>query len=453
MKSFLKIGSMVLVFLMCISFFAGCRKSGTSSDNSATNQATDNNGTKNENSKMKVKYMISRSMDDPLAKTAKSIFDDYKKENPDFSYEFESIADRPAYLQKIKTLVASSEMPDWFEVDADAYTRQLAEKGLLTDMGKAFDEMGLTDKFQAAALNYQKFDDGSLYLMPMAYNIEMFWYNKSLFEQAGIAETPKTFDEFMADCETLKQKGITPITVCGRDKWPLIRYIAYLPFRNAGNDYIEKLKKGEASLADPIGQEACNFVRDLGTKGYFEKGFANVDYSASRDLFLGGKAAMWYIGTWELSSFLDENLPDDMKGKVDYFSLPMTANAKTKQNDIWAHSGIGTAVNSAKYNDSMKNLIKFYYDKYANVAMDVGGFFPPVKVDLKPDAPELYKKVSNDMNNVGDFAYCWDVRFDPVTNELFGNEIISLAMGAEKPEEFAKKIDASLKENGPKFFK
>lgn len=51
------------------------------------------------------------------------------------------------------------------------------------------------------------------------------------------------------------------------------------------------------------------------------------------------------------------------------------------------------------------------------------------------------------------YAVPWDTRFDPATNELIGNEISALVLGASSPEEFAKKMDAAIKENAPKYFK
>ena len=50
------------------------------------------------------------------------------------------------------------------------------------------------------------------------YGVQMFpwvvgfFYNKDLFEQAGIQETPETWEDFMTDCEKLKKKKINAVT-------------------------------------------------------------------------------------------------------------------------------------------------------------------------------------------------------------------------------------------------
>lgn len=245
---------------------------------------------------------------------------------------------------------------------------------------------------------------------------------------------------------------MTPIALTGREAWPIIRYISFVPFRLAGNEYIESLKKGKASMLDPVGMAGINFVAELGTKGYFQEGFATTDYPTAKDLFLSGKAAIWYIGTWEAGNLIEEKLPQNMKGNLDYFKLPMTENTVTRPNDYWAHSGIGLAFSAKGFDNRVKAFFKYFIPKYLSRAVDYG-YFPPGKFTLRSDAPALYKRIAADMLNVGQYAMCWDVRMDPVTTDLLGTEINALAQGIQKPQDFAKEIDNSVKENAPKFFK
>ena len=61
-----------------------------------------------------------------------------------------------------------------------------------------------------------------------------FWYNKDQFDKAGITAPPATWDEFLADVAELKDAGITPIALGGKDKWPGMFWWAYLAVRNCG---------------------------------------------------------------------------------------------------------------------------------------------------------------------------------------------------------------------------
>ena len=44
-----------------------------------------------------------------------------------------------------------------------------------------------------------------------------------------------------------------------------------------------------------------NLLSDLGTKGYFEPGFASVDFTSACNLFFGGSGAIFYTGSGQIS--------------------------------------------------------------------------------------------------------------------------------------------------------
>lgn len=49
--------------------------------------------------------------------------------------------------------------------------------------------------------------------IPYQPNVFGFFYNKDLFEQAGIEAEPATWEEFLDVCGKLKDAGITPMTM------------------------------------------------------------------------------------------------------------------------------------------------------------------------------------------------------------------------------------------------
>mgnify|MGYP002241532661 CR=1 FL=1 len=77
----------------------------------------------------------------------------------------------------------------------------------------------------------------------------------------------------MAGClQDLKDNGITPISVDGIDRWPVQRYIAMMPFRMTGNEYIISLRDGKASMGDETGRQAVEFLQEIGQ--YFNEASA-----------------------------------------------------------------------------------------------------------------------------------------------------------------------------------
>ena len=76
--------------------------------------------------------------------------------------------------------------------------------------------------------------DGKNYGVPFDLGLVGFWYNTEAFEEAGITAPPATWDEFLTTVQTLKDKGITPIALAGKDTWTGAFYWAYLAVRNCG---------------------------------------------------------------------------------------------------------------------------------------------------------------------------------------------------------------------------
>ncbi|MEK5491481.1 extracellular solute-binding protein [Paenibacillus sp. FSL R7-0297] len=449
MKRYVKWLTLSLSLVVLASMVSACggknTNNGASETGSANPQKVD---------KKTYKWFVARGVDSPPAVTVKEIADEFSRTHPEFELVLEGTGDRPSYLQKLRTLIASNEMPAMFDTDPDAYASKLVEQGKLVDMKKLLEELGKYEDFRPVALQYQQFADGSMYTFPLEYGIEVFWYNIKMFKDLGL-EPPKTFDEFMEVAEKLKQSGVTPIAVDGKDKWPVLRYLAYKPFRMTGNDFIENVKQGKASFKDPAGMEGIKFVHDLGTKGYFQQGFTATDYTAARDLYLSGKAGMYYMGSWETMNFVNDKVSAEMKDNIGFFRLPMMEGATTADNDYFINSGIGVAFNQETFDDTMKEFVKFLLEQYPKAYTEKGQFSPfNYSLDQEQGMPELFYKIQDEIAKSGNvFAVPWDTRLDPATNELLGNELNALALGAHTPEEFAELMDQAIKENAPKYFK
>ena len=184
-----------------------------------------------------------------------------KKITPDFEFNVESIADRETYLQKIKILASSNELPDWFDADPEAFFEGLCKKDLIYSVDDLYDELGIKDKFFDIALNYPKLSGGSNYLMTWQGNVEYFWYHKDMFEKAGITETPQTLEDLLDVCKKLKDAGMTPISAGNYDM--IMRYPAFKAFRLEGNDFIDNARMGKEKFNSETGIATAQYTQDI----------------------------------------------------------------------------------------------------------------------------------------------------------------------------------------------
>lgn len=386
-------------------------------------------------------YMSAHSVNDSFVKTLQSLVDGYKRDHPDFDLVIETAADRDAFNSKLRILASSDQIPDWFDADPEPFFRQIVEQGKVIDVAKLYEDLGISDRFYPISLSYPKWDDGALSLITWQANAEYFWYNKDLFAKAGV-EPPKTIDDLLAVLAKLKEAGITPISIDGKDYWPAMRYLAIPPFRAEGNAFIDKLKAGEAKMSDPTGIAVAKFLQTLGEK-YFQQGFSSTDYTAALDLFTSGQAAVYYMGTWELPSFLGEN--GDLKPNIGYFTMPIGSDKDASPPMDWfAVSGIGTAVLKTADTPEMRDFLKYLFANYADKALYEGHYLPSIVPTFKPDLPPIYKRILDDIAGVKTFAKVWDVQLDPSTVDTMGREDTNLALGQTTPEDYAAAIDQSI---------
>lgn len=399
-----------------------------------------------------ISWLLSRPANGSVITVMTNIANEYAKTHPGFALKFITTPDRPSYIQKYETLAAANRLPELFDTDATPFAEKLARQGKLLSVDKLLTNLGLEKNYRPNALNYQRFDDGSLYMVPMQFELEFIWYNKALLQKAGVP-VPQSLDQIPAMCTALRKAGVTPIALDGQDQWPLERYVAYQPFRVAGPGYVKKLKTGAAKLSDPAGQKAVTWMSQLGSAKCFQDGFSSQGYSDAQALFTSGKAAMYNIGTWELSSLATTKLDPSVRRNVNYVTLPTVAKSATAPNEYVATSGIGMAVNAKTFDPLVQDFLKFALTKYPAEYAATGSLSPTTNVTtaIPADATPLYKKAVAQANDLGsNIALPWDTQLDPTSNTRLQQELVLLAQSNVTPADFTKTMDATIAQNAPK---
>lgn len=370
----------------------------------------------------------------------------YKELHPNFNMEIEYIPERSAFLQKIKILGANDELPDWFNADPDNYIEELANAGKLVDMEALYEELGVNDKFYNISKDYARLNDGRLYLMTMQCNAEYFFYNKEIFAAAGVEKVPETIDEFLEVCEKIYQAGYTPLTIGDVTGGMFMRYMAFIPFRMTGNDFIEQACAGTAKFSDEPGKLAAEFMSKIGK--YMPEGFTTSDYDTFVNLFASGECAMMYNGTWVLESVVDENM--NLRDEFGIFTMPTyTENDVTGASDYFANSGIGVAIRQDSMCDEMKDFMKFFFEKFPDVMLSKYSCIPSLAPsdEVLAAAPEIYQRVIKDATEVNTFSKCWDVVIDTASLDTLNSETVNLALGVITPDEWCAIMDETVAQN------
>ncbi|SFB04104.1 raffinose/stachyose/melibiose transport system substrate-binding protein [Cohnella sp. OV330] len=254
------------------------------------------------------------------------------KEMPNVELELEIQAQDDG--QKLKTYAATGNLPDIFNTGLDQINVFRKSNNIL-QLDEYVDKFGFKDKMQPSTLNTLYTDDQHVYAFPYAGNeFMLIFYNKELFQQNGL-EVPKTFDDLKKAVDTFKGKGITPMSIFAKEKWPDVGFYDMFATRyNTGG--ISALDKGTAKITDPGYKEAAQNIIDLVKAGLLAKGSTNMNYDQAAALFHEGKAAMFINGQWEI-----EASTKALGDKAGYMYYP-ASDAATYEKNKFAFSGGGT---------------------------------------------------------------------------------------------------------------
>lgn len=141
--------------------------------------------------------------------------------------------------------------------------------------------------------------DGTLYGIPNEINVYALNYNKRLFEEAGIAEAPKTWDEFLAAAEKLTDtsKGQQGFGLINSWAAGVLHPFSSLLVSNGGDLVVD----GKPVLDSQQATETFELYETLVTSGYSDPNMAMADANTTGpflDSFVSGKTGMIIMANW-----------------------------------------------------------------------------------------------------------------------------------------------------------
>jgi len=153
-------------------------------------------------------------MDQHMQKVKK----EYEKAHPGFKVELEPIqADENSYYTKLNLMSrSSSTAPDVLYEDTFLVNSDISA-GYLAPLDGYLSKWADWNQFTPAAKTAGKGADGKTYGVPMGTDTRGLYYNKQLFQKAGLPTDwqPKSWDDILAAARTIKQKlpGVTPFNI------------------------------------------------------------------------------------------------------------------------------------------------------------------------------------------------------------------------------------------------
>lgn len=364
----------------------------------------------------------------------------YQEEvNPNFEFEFELVASNDL-TTKVATLIASNDLPDAFAYVAGQPLTELINADKVVNISEQLETLGVSDQIEDGAVTLLKglSNTDSIYDLPLGLNIEGFWYNKAVFEEAGVA-VPATWDELTKACDTLLAKGIQPISVGGADKWPLSRLVNAYVIRTMGVDAMTKATQGELAFTDPKFIAAAQVIADMADKGYFGEGVTTVDQTTAGNMTLAGESAMCYNGSWFTEDITGENNPAGEEG-IGYFSIPVVDPAVGALTEVPMNCGNILALSKDKYDDATAGWLKYFVEHAGDYAMKEMGSVKGYKYTVEGDLSPINTVVVDTIGSVTNAATWFEAMMNNETKSAAQDNAQTLVNGEMSAEEYMKSV-------------
>lgn len=375
-----------------------------------------------------------------------TIIDEYMSENPNVTIEVEAL-DEESYKTKFKAY-AMDGMPDVVSIwGQPSFLDEVLDAGVLAELN----ESDYADySFVSGSLEGFK-KDGKLYGLPRNTDIMVFYYNEKMFTDNGW-EVPETYDDFLALAGEINAAGIVPVAMDGGDGWVLACYLQDIMVRLAQTPsakVTDAIANGDFS--DPLFTEAAQLLQDTAAAGVFQSGFDSQDYGTAQNLFTNGQAAMFYMGSWETSMALNEDIPEDVRNNIRAFVMPAVEGGSGTATDLAAWNGGGYAVSAdSEVKEEAIKFLNYLYqpDKLSKYGWEFGvglsaqdqtSYLTGDETELQMQIMDLLKNASNisgtPINDCGSSSFKTTIE----------TEIQSLSNGTKTAEDFLSALGDACK--------
>src|SRR6478609_8876359 len=231
----------------------------------------------------------------------------FNEQHPDVEFINGAVAGGAGSAAKdlLQSRLQAQDPPDTFQAHAGAELQDYIDAAQIEDVSGLYDEFGLTDVFPADLVDRLKSDDGAIYSIPSnIHRANVVWANPTVLEDNGIdpAATYADLDAWMADLDTLKAAGVTPLSVA--TTWTQVHLLETVLLADLGADGYTGLWDGST---DWEGAEVTAALEDFEKlMSYTNTDRDGLDWPEATQMVIDGNAAFNVMGDWAVAAFEEQ---------------------------------------------------------------------------------------------------------------------------------------------------
>jgi multiple sugar transport system substrate-binding protein len=401
--------SVLLAAIMMLSVIgcAGCgKKKDTTTDSTKDTTTTESADTKKEDTtakteKVKITYSMWGSADE--GSKTQEVADKFNASQDKIEVDVVAIP-WENYMTKLNTMATAGQLPDTGMLKEDGVI-QWSSEGMLNDVSSMY-EGSDSKPLDCTAYTYE----GKPVAYSAANEVLILYYNKDMFDKAGVAYPPAavdkawTWDEFIATSKKLTvDKNGKHADEAGFDAQNITQYgcmVENLPWQletwclsNGGGFYSADGK--DVKIGEDVSIEAIQKVADLYLKDHVAPlSVGQTDDGVSRSL-IAGTVAMTTNGTWNVGTCLNTAKEEGLNYGVavlPYMKDKVTLNT----------SGANVVFSQTKHAKEAMEWIKWYNSEENSWSLISSGIWMPTLDKYYTDETFTHKWVDNP--NFPDYA-------------------------------------------------
>jgi raffinose/stachyose/melibiose transport system substrate-binding protein len=382
-----------------------------------------------------------------VAEWWKGFIADFEKKYPGTKINMTTFATEDFRAKYLSAFSAGDE-PDVYETDTGALLDRFVRVGKIADISELIDFSG----YNPASLAPVTKGD-AIFGAPDYWFVMSMWNNKDLFAEHGVS-VPTTWSELLEACTTFSEAGITPIAFGngGGDQWTGVQWYDALLYQYVGNKVGVDATLGTdgASFTDPEFVKTAERFRELIDADCFPEGFTGLTYQQMSTLFIGGKAAMNFTGSW----FAGEVAAGEPNFEVGTFPLPDVPDAEYSTAELDGVMG-GVSVIAATQKGASENppLVRAFLQEFADQVDDYANAGDQLSVSAtpRPDGGPLQEELTATLNGVGELVTFTGLVTDESMIDDWDSNTQALTQGSSTPEQFAEAMAEAAERERPNF--
>ncbi len=260
-------------------------------------------------------FKIISDMSNPAPRAVmEGLVEDFGALHPGLDIEL-TIVDREAWKTQIRNALGANppDVVNWYAANR---MRPYVDAGLFADISDLWAE----PEFEALASTKGAMTlDDKQWGVPYTYYQWGVYYRKDIFDQYGLSE-PTTWEEEVANCQTLLDNGVKCYTIGTKFLWTAGGWFDYINSRTNGYDFHIALARGEIEWTDDRVRQTFANWRQLIDMGAFIDDHQTYSWQEALPFMLNGEAASYLMGNFAVAAMRDGGLTDE---QLDFYQFPV----------------------------------------------------------------------------------------------------------------------------------